>query len=353
MLQNTDDSITYDDEDESSENYHHKKRSTFYSTLSLWDILIDSSNVIEDDDDGRDDHLSLDAKRLTSVMCNIDELLRKFKTFIAEVCLDSKKEDTQQNPKSMSKFEEAEADSRLKDEVYVTESLAMILNYSNRKISIANPKRLESELERCGMIVDSFLELLMIDETEKSTKVYSSTYDAQNIIPNKNESSYGELENLSIKHEEAEGLTSNLNIWENGETDQFSEMLGSEIPLNLEEIQSNTNEEANDFYPIKKSRRRTNKAGRPKGSKMKPSDSMIGRFRRLGYYPDYCVSEEVYKEAIEKGSPYGCPLCQKLYKERRSLEKHFAGTVNNKCPGVPVEKPTYKLDNGRYYCTQL
>ena len=346
MLQNTLDNTRCNVDDGScSDNY--QKRAIFYSTVTLWDILIDSSNVM-DESDG-DENLSLNQKTLTSIICNIDGLISKFKAFIAEVCSDIKEVDANKQEGSTLQ------DKETKEDVYLSETLAMLLKCGSTNISITNSSKLGSELERCTVIVDSFLQSLIIDDGGKISKEFPPIY-SQNESQDKYDNVFGELGDLPLKHEDGADLSSNLNIWEKGDTGQFSEMVDADISLNAEERQTNpvidTNEAAEEFHNIRKPKKKFHKAGRPKGSKMKPSNSVVGRFRRLGYYPDYCVSEDVYKEAIEMGSPYACPLCQKMYKERRSLEKHFAGTVNNKCPGVPVEKPTYILDNGRYYCTQ-
>ena len=86
MLQNTDDSQKYDDNDDvgdeldAGESYLYQTRSIFYSTLSLWDILVDCSNVTERAEDNA--QLSLNEKRVSSMICNLDELLSKFNAFI-------------------------------------------------------------------------------------------------------------------------------------------------------------------------------------------------------------------------------------------------------------------------------
>ena len=328
----------------------HKRRSLFYSTLSLWEILIDCSNVKDDIEKEDNSTLSLNGKRLTSIICNLDTLLCKFSQFIAEVCSASKLEKLENS----SEFGEGAEENikGIKDNIHLTENISKFMGSSKTVVSITNPRRIDSEFHNCGLIMDSLLELFMIDEGERSTNMYSAEeYDSPNMTENMNDSN-----NVGSKNEEKEVLPNNLNIWDHGETDLIRNLSNSDITLNSEEACLNTAIDINDdlsvTYPHKKRRKKCNKAGRPKGSKMKSPDSVVGRFRRLGYYPDYCVSEEVYNLAIEKGTPYCCPLCEKIYKERRSLEKHFAGTVNNKCPGVPVEKPTYKLELGRYYCTQ-
>ena len=331
--------------------YLYKQRAIFYATASLWDILIDSSNVMEDD---FDTSLLLQEKRIASMICNIDDLLKLFTEFIGEICSNNGISETANESTSISR--DVKDTPKLEGSVQLTERLALVMHISERKLQITNPKRIDSEFEKCEVRVNSLLELIGTNEYESRDNSYPSAYEEMDPKQTQHQMLFDGSESLSIKPEEKELLATQLNLWNNGEKNENIDLMGRNIPLYSDEVpfepDLNIDKSMIYSYTRKPSRKKSRKAGRPRGSKMKPSDSMVGRFRRLGYYPDYCVSEEVYKEAIEKGSPYCCPLCQKRYKERRSLEKHFAGTVNNKCPGVPVEKPTYKLENGRYYCTQ-
>ena len=339
------------DDTRPQESWMHKQREIFYTNATLWDILVDSSNVIDDE---LDSSLMLQEKRIASMVCNLDELLRTFIDFIGDTC---------SNDEFSDEVEKSEADTQctketqmLNGSVQLTDRLALILKFNQKTLHIKSSNRIKSEFEKCGMTVNLIFEQFATNEVLSHDDYHSTTYEDIDLKPPSYQPCLNEESSLSIKPEGKESTNSQMNLWDHGETNENSELITEDMPLYSDDLTLEADLDINDVtipnYTSKFSRKRPKKAGRPRGSKMKSTDSTVGRFRRLGYYPDYCVSEELYKETIEKGSPYCCPLCQKMYKERRSLEKHFAGTVNNKCPGVPVEKPTYKLEDGVYYCTQ-
>ena len=63
---------------EDAASYLQRRRAWLYSNLSLWDILIDCSDVMEDRDE-TGYPLSASSKRLASIISNIDELINRFK----------------------------------------------------------------------------------------------------------------------------------------------------------------------------------------------------------------------------------------------------------------------------------
>ena len=341
---------------EDSENYLQRRRAWLYSNLSLWDILIDCSDVMEDRDESGYP-LSASSKRLASIISNIDELINRFKALLSETCCSSIEKDPENDSTATPNQDSLVDDTSTNDAVRLTANLAKMIDSENRKLKIANAAHISSEFQRCKMVMDTILDFFTAEEMGNRADVSSSEYVIPDMLKDENEHGIvNSLPSLSFKHGDEDLTTNSFNLWNLGETNEMVAIVSPNVQRQSEKVsfpsEMNMNDNLMAINSKKRMKRKLHKAGRPKGSKMKSPDSMVGRFRRLGYYPDYCVSEEVYKEAIEKGSPYCCPLCEKEYKERRSLEKHFAGTVNNKCPGVPVEKPTYKLENGRYYCTQ-
>ena len=336
------------DELEPEESFLHQSRAILYANTTLWDILVDSSNVFEDD---HDSSMMLQEKRVASMIGNMEELLKAFAVFIGEICSnDGHSETTKESCSDAQNFEDTET---LKGKVQLTDQLASAIQFKNRNLLIKNSMRIDLEFDKCEKSVSSTFSKFTINDNNGT---YLSTYEENDLKPSDYQRNLNKIPSLSIKPEEQKSIAEELELWNCKETDENLSSMSDDVPLYSDELPFETDYNINDSmissHTSKLSRKRKRKAGRPRGSKMKSADSTTGRFRRLGYYPDYCVSEEVYKDTIEKGSPYSCPLCQKMYKERRSLEKHFAGTVSNKCPGVPVEKPTYRLENGRYYCTQ-
>ena len=193
-------------------------------------------------------------------------------------------------------------------------------------------------------MVDSFLyQILNVDaDAEKDREI--SQNQSRDIHKHKQVNGDGAFEKSGkIKDETVDVENGKFDIWEPPHNDDemgpYSEFTEPELALPLEQVgnymhsqdmdEESDDDDDNDNAYYHRTTGRKNKfhqqrtPGRPKGSKMKPMMSSVGvgRFRRLGYYPDYCVSETVYKEAIANGTPYVCPLCKKEYKERRSLGK--------------------------------
>jgi uncharacterized C2H2 Zn-finger protein len=73
-------------------------------------------------------------------------------------------------------------------------------------------------------------------------------------------------------------------------------------------------------------------------------------YEPLGFKSEFCIIEEVYDDIINKGSPYTCPSCEKVFKDRRNFEHH----LNGRCIGVPSKgmewEPKWKKENGRLLC---
>jgi len=79
------------DELEPEDSYMDQSRAILYANTTLWDILVDSSNVLEDD---QDSSMMLQEKRVASMIGNIEELLKAFAVFIAEICSNDENSET-------------------------------------------------------------------------------------------------------------------------------------------------------------------------------------------------------------------------------------------------------------------
>ena len=67
---------------------------------------------------------------------------------------------------------------------------------------------------------------------------------------------------------------------------------------------------------------------------------------RVEYAEHFPISNEEYKEAIAKGSPYMCAKCHMEFLTKQGFVTH----LNSKCTGMVLPKPKWKKINNRYTC---
>ena len=67
---------------------------------------------------------------------------------------------------------------------------------------------------------------------------------------------------------------------------------------------------------------------------------------RVEYAEHFPISQEEYKEAISKGTPYRCAKCHMEFLTKQGFVTH----LNSKCTGMVLPKPKWKKINNRYTC---
>jgi len=278
---------------------------TIYNLMCPWDYLVNFSNVSVNVNNNPKYSTSCN-RQLESLINNFELLISQFKVLIESTC------SVHLNPSGVT-GNEALINNTGKT-INLPDNLSMLLGHpttSHVRLIIKNENKISSEYHRSSKVLDSVIETI-------TYKDLTETLCADEDLPQLT----GRKEEIGSDND---GDTYIESVFEIGKT------RASTLKPN-ENKYINTTENSSDSTTESISQK-----------KFRP-------YEPLGFKSEFCITEEVYDDIINKGSPYTCPSCEKVFKDRRNFEHH----LNGRCIGVPSKgmkwEPKWKKENGRLHC---
>ena len=217
--------------------------------------------------------------------------------------------------------------------ITLTDTISLILGMSGNltKLCVSDVDRLDNEYKRCSSVINAVIQMIDFKETDESDMV-----ECAPTLTNYNEE--------STEQEEYET--------------KFSE--DSEYYKAANEKQKSRKVKKTKNKSIgSKNMAKFNVPEKLKGA----SNEVIGRYirkkfiekppkvnRQLGYDPEFCITETEYNKLLQKGSPFSCIRCQRVFIERRSLENHLMGLCVGKAFEWKDLQPNFKEENEMFHC---
>ena len=280
--------------------YNTTTRNEIYNIMCPWDYLVSFSNVSVN---GKQQSThSTCSRQMESLINNFELLISQFKILINKSCL----------PKNDRL--EGEADDTIAqnlEKIPLTENLSKILGYQKPSddilLTIKDPYKITGEYVRSSKVLDLVIETISYKDLGDSESPTDAFIQVENATIDINHCNF----NGEVPGDKKENK---LNVKSNERKPPYS------------------NEPTSRFKSKKSSQK-----------KMIVSNS-------LGYKSEFGIEEQVYDEIINKGSPYTCPPCKRIFKDRRNFEHH----VDGRCVGVPEKgmewEPKWKKEDGRLHC---
>ena len=277
---------------------------SMYTSLPPFEYILHQSDVFKalEVDTASEDSDIVSAKRMKSLMTRLEQLVEDVKKLVSNSC--STKPTNDVKPQISSDSIELEDNS-----FSISEQLSLILGFNNdtqtntTKLFVTDPTKINQEYKRCASVVDAVVQMISYTEQVECDS------------------------NLGKIKQEGPGRPKGKKKKAKWTKEVTQKVVKFDVP---EKIKKASNEELGKF--IRK--RYINKQPRV--------------FRPFGYYPEYCISQDEYEDAIANGSPYPCGQCNRQFIERRAYENH----LNGKCLGVNTEElqAQFKEENGMFHC---
>ena len=276
---------------------------SMYTTLPPFEYILHQSDIIKSPEENANENSAiLSAKRMKSLMNRLEPLLEEIRKLVSTSCSTKPTEDIKPQIGT-------DASSLNDNSFIVSKNISHILRLETdtqnleTKLYVTDPDKINAEYKRCASVVDAVVQMITYNEQVECTPA----------IDNIKQEGAGRPRGKKKKAKWAKEVT--------------QKVMKFEVP---EKLKKASNEELGKF--IRK--RYINRQPRI--------------IRPFGYYPEYCITQYDYEDAIANGSPYICAQCQRQFVERRAFENH----LNGKCLGVNTEElqAQFKEDNGMLYC---
>ena len=298
--------------------------SNLYTSFPVYEYIIHQSKSQHEDKDSTPE--CVHTNRINVLLATLDMLIQNIKSLIESTC--------SVYPNEEMKPFESELNLERKC-INLTDSISFILGISGNltKLCVSDINRLESEYSRCSSVINAVIQ--MIDFKEPDDPVMLETtpnfthHDDEEQAPSEheletkfsNESDYSITSVVKTKTKKTKKTKSKAQT--NKNLTKFN------VP---DKLKGATNEVIGRYI-------------RKKFIEKPPKTN-----RQLGYDPEFCITESEYDELLEKGSPFSCIRCQRVFIERRSLENHLIGLCVGKAFEWKDLQPKFKEENEMFHC---
>ena len=298
-----------------------------YASVPPWEYMMHHSNLAlhhpQSAEGKLSDRQNLELKSTQQLKCLVDsfeKMLNEFKSFVNATCCTTPKESSEDPGKTA--LEEGC--------IVLSETLSILLGLDIKKFSpkvcIVDPVRVQSEYQRCLLVVDAVVQMLCYKETDESAT------------------------NMMMMDVEMPPMIKTEDI---GMTNEYCVLDEDSSSISLYSTTSSQIDKGDDFLQIEQEDF-TGPCHIENRNKTLQLIQKMEKHTTKGYNTKFCITEEMYNETISKGNPYIC-ICERQFQSRHLFEYHLKG---NRCLGIEGEKrrkelqPQFKKSNesGKLQC---